>query len=138
MPRYRWAQWGDVNAFFGLMLDNVAVMILLVGTITAAPGNNSFSPQFVLERMIPGTALGVLLGDLVYTIMAFRLARRTGRTDVTAMPLGLDTPSTIGVAFFVLLPALKEGRGNLGLDNATAMVFAWQVGTRLWVMMGVF
>src|SRR5438876_11108922 len=26
MKRYRWAVWGDVNAFFGLMLDNVAVM----------------------------------------------------------------------------------------------------------------
>ena len=27
---YRWADRGDVNAFFGLMLDNVAVMVLLV------------------------------------------------------------------------------------------------------------
>ena len=26
---YVWARWGDVNAFFGLMLDNVAVLIIL-------------------------------------------------------------------------------------------------------------
>ena len=28
--RYHWAGRGDINAFFGLMLDNVAVMVLLV------------------------------------------------------------------------------------------------------------
>src|SRR5436190_14033726 len=86
MTRYRWAQWGDINAFFGLMLDNLAVMIILVSTISL-PGaelrqDDRFSPQFVLTHMIPGTALGVLLGDLLYTWMAFRLARRTGRSDV--------------------------------------------------------
>src|SRR5207302_8602771 len=93
---------------------------------------------FVLGRMIPGTALGVLIGDLVYTVMAFRLARRTGRTDITAMPLGLDTPSSIGVAFFVLLPSLKEGRTQLRLDHDTAMVYAWHVGALLLVMIGLF
>ena len=78
-------------------------------------------------RMIPGTALGVLLGDLVYTWLAFRLARRTNRSDVTAMPLGLDTPSTFGVAFFVLLPALEEGH-RLYQDHEQAMIYAWHVG----------
>ena len=33
MKRYAWAAWGDVNAFFGLMLDNVAVMVLFVSLI---------------------------------------------------------------------------------------------------------
>src|SRR5438128_550586 len=118
MSRYRWAHWGDINAFFGLMLDNVAVMVILVSSISVAgaelrPDDFKFTPQFVLARMIPGTAIGVLVGDLIYTWMAFRLARRTANPNVTAMPLGLDTPSTFGVAFFVLLPALKEGRAQL-------------------------
>src|SRR5438045_89550 len=108
MSRYAWAGWGDVNAFFGLMLDNVAVMVLLVGTLCLPADQSHFQPGFVLTRMIPGTALGVLLGDLVYTYLAFRLARRTGRSDVTAMPLGLDTPSTFAVALLVLLPALRQ------------------------------
>jgi len=143
MTRYRWAQWGDINAFFGLMLDNVAVMVILVSTISL-PGAESrqddfrFSPNFVLTRMIPGTALGVLLGDLVYTWMAFRLARRTGRAEVTAMPLGLDTPSTFGVAFFVLLPALREGRSDLHLGHEDAMVYAWRVGVMVLLLIGGF
>src|SRR5262249_4823157 len=35
MTRYRWARAGDVNAFFGLMLDNVAVMIILFTAVTS-------------------------------------------------------------------------------------------------------
>ena len=62
--------------------------------------------------MFPGTALGVLIGDLVYTGLAVRLARRTGRSDVTAMPFGLDTPSTIGMALLVLGPAFAKYRAT--------------------------
>jgi AGZA family xanthine/uracil permease-like MFS transporter len=144
MARYGWARSGDVNAFFGLMLDNVAVMVLLVGLISdsKAPelqtaGDYKFTPQFVLTHMIPGTALGVLFGDLAFTWMAFRLARRTGRTDVTAMPLGLDTPSTFAVAFLVLLTALNQGRSR-GMDHERAMLYAWHVGLTVLVMVGIF
>src|SRR2546423_15367178 len=99
--RYQWAAWGDVNAFFGLMLDNVAVLIILFSVVTSTRPieDRKFSQEFVLTRMVPGTALGVLIGDLVYTWMAFRLARRPGRPTVTAMPLGLDTPTPFAVPF---------------------------------------
>jgi AGZA family xanthine/uracil permease-like MFS transporter len=144
--RYHWARWGDVNAFFGLMLDNAAVMVLLLILIAseepvaeqAVKGQIYFTSAFVATHMIPGTALGVLIGDLVYTMMAFRLARRTGRGDVTAMPLGLDTPSVFGVAFLVLLPALNHGHSHLHLDHPRTMEFAWHVGLVLLALVGVF
>jgi adenine/guanine/hypoxanthine permease len=144
MTRYPWARPGDINAFFGLMIDNVAVLVILFTTIASnvpadqqSPGRYTFTQEFVLTRMVPGTALGVLLGDLVYTWMAFRLARRTGKPDVTAMPLGLDTPSTFGVAFFILLPVLQEARGK-GLAHEEAMLFAWRVGVVVLLLIGVF
>jgi AGZA family xanthine/uracil permease-like MFS transporter len=136
---YVWARPGDVNAFFGLMLDNVAVLIILFSLLTSAhlAADRRFTPEFVLTRMVPGTALGVLLGDLVYTWMAFRLARRSGRPDVTAMPLGLDTPSTFGVALLVLLPVLHAQRDR-GVPHEAAMLHAWQVGAVVLVMIGAF
>jgi adenine/guanine/hypoxanthine permease len=139
LTRYAWARWGDLNAFFGLILDNVAVMIVLASLITGADpaAEHRFSTEFVLTQMIPGTALGVVLGDLAYTWMAVRLARRTGRDDVTAMPLGLDTPSTFAVGPLVLLPALRLGMDRYGLDHRQAMTFAWHVGAVLLVMIGV-
>lgn len=151
MNRYGWARQGDVNAFFGLMLDNVAVMVLLVSLlgkptlVEAMKGDGAFTTDFVMTYMIPGTALGVFVGDLIYTWMAFRLARRSGREDVTAMPLGLDTPSTFGVAFLILLPSLQGELRLLresGLSDAEAhplaMFFAWHVGLIVLVFVGLF
>lgn len=140
MGHCRWAGWGDINAFFGLILDNIAVMICLVGLVTSADpaADARYSREFVFTQMIPGTALGVFLGDLVYTWMAMRLARRTGRSDVTAMPLGLDTPSTFAVGPLVLLPALKAGMSQYGLAHGEAMVFGWHTAALVLVMVGVF
>lgn len=144
--RYQWAARGDVNSFFGLMLDNVAVMVILFSIISSSDAakpenltarNIHFTQEFVVTRMIPGTALGVLVGDLIYTWMAFRLARRTGRANVTAMPLGLDTPSTFGVAFLVLMPALRDGLRDYK-DHELAMNFAWHVALTVLVLIGVF
>ena len=86
----RWIRPGDVNGFLGLALDNVTQLVVLSGLLIGVFG---FPPGLVLGRMVPGTALGVLVGDLAYTWLAVRLMRRTGRTDVTAMPFGIDTPT---------------------------------------------
>jgi adenine/guanine/hypoxanthine permease len=140
VARFAWARWGDVNAFFGLILDNIAVMIVLVVLVTSANpvADLRYSSEFVLTQMIPGTVLGVVIGDLVYTWMAVRLARRTGRADVTAMPLGLDTPSTFAVAALVLLPALNDGLTRFGMDHRRAMVFGWHTAALVLVMIGAF
>lgn len=130
--KYRWFTAGDLNGFFGLMVDNVAVMGFLAGILTAV----GFPAKLVFTKMFPGTALGVLFGDLVYTWMAFRLAKKTGRNDVTAMPLGLDTPSTIGIAVTVLLPAFFMFKES-GLTPEQAATSAWHVGMASMVMIGL-
>jgi adenine/guanine/hypoxanthine permease len=124
--RYRWAQWGDLNAFFGLMLDNVTNLVVLTGIMVGVFG---YPSDKVFSLMIPGTAFGVLFGDAVYTWLAFRLAKRTGRMDVTAMPLGLDTPSTIGIATAVLGPVYLETKDA---------VLTWQVGMATLMIIGIF
>jgi AGZA family xanthine/uracil permease-like MFS transporter len=130
---YKWAATGDINAFFGLMLDNVVNLAVLAGILVAGFG---FPATLVYTRMFPGTALGVLFGDVVYTVMAIRLAARTGRSDVTAMPLGLDAPSTIGMALTVLGPAFIVAKSRM--PEADAAILAWQVGMATMVLMGVF
>jgi AGZA family xanthine/uracil permease-like MFS transporter len=87
-----------------------------------------FPADLVLGRMLPGTALGVLVGDLAYTAMAVRLARRTGRDDVTAMPFGIDTPTLFAMVFGVLGP-VKLATGD--------PVLAWKVGRAVTIAIGV-
>src|ERR1700712_152885 len=124
-PSYKWAAKGDINAFFGLMLDNVVNLAVLAGILVAGFG---FPAPLVYTRMFPGTALGVLFGDVVYTVMAVRLARRTGRDDVTAMPLGLDAPSTIGMALTVLGPAFLAAKAKMPAADAAVLALQGGVG----------
>ncbi len=125
VPLYRWYAAGDVNATFGLIVDNMTNLVVLAGLLI---GVFHLPADLVLYRMVPGTALGVLVGDLVYTYLAFRLARDTGRTDVTAMPFGIDTPSLFGMTFAVIGPTMVLTKDP---------VLAWQVGMGTTVAMGV-
>ena len=136
MPKnhYKWARAGDVNAFFGLMLDNIAGMVLMVSLLFF---NYGFPVDFALRYMIPGTAIGVLVGDLMFFWLAFRLAKRENRSDVTAMPLGLDTPSTLGMVLFVIGPAFKSQIDG-GASEFDAAVHAWHVGMIGILFTGVF
>jgi len=132
--RPRWFTAGDINGFFGLMVDNLAVMGFLAAVLV---GIYKMPAEVVFGRMFPGTALGVLVGDVLYTWMAVRLARRTGRDTITAMPLGIDTPTTIGLAFLVLGPAFVAFKQN-GLDEHAAAIATWQLGMAGMMVMGVF
>lgn len=124
--RYRPFAVGDVNAFFGLMLDNMSDLVIMAAILI---GVFELPREIVLYRMIPGSAVGVLAGDLIYTWMAVRLARRTGSSTVTAMPLGLDTPSTFGMAFGVIGPCYLASRDP---------ELTWRVAMAVIVLMGVF
>ena len=88
----------------GLIVDNLSILAFLSTALIVIFG---FPADIVFGRMFPGTALGVLLGNLAYTVMARRLAARTGRDDVTAMPLGLDAPTSIAMPLVVLGPAYQ-------------------------------
>src|SRR5262249_46481938 len=127
--------------------DNVAALLLFFTLVTWVGFRaDRFTVPFVLTYLIPGTVAGVLLGGIIYTLLALRLAARTGRNDVTAMPVGLDTPSVIAVALFILLPALEEG-GELFRDEIDddplawhhlASLYAWHVGLVVLVFVGLF
>lgn len=123
--RYHWAAAGDVNAFFGLMLDNIAGLVLLVSLLA---GVFKFPVTFALAYMVPGTAIGVLVGDLLFFVLAFVYAKQTGKQNVTAMPLGLDTPSTFGMVFLVLGPAYAAALGVEGATEQSAAMAAWKIG----------
>ena len=129
---YRWFTTGDINGFFGLMFDNLTVLSFVYGILVFG---FKFPADIVATKMFPGTAFGVLFGDMVYTWMAFRLAKKTGKTNVTAMPLGLDTPSSIGVALAVLGPAFLELKTTMPEHEAAMMT--WYIGMATMINVGI-
>ncbi len=130
---YEWFAPGDINGFFGLLFDNLTVLSFLAGILIFA---FHFPAEIVYRKMFPGTALGVMAGDLAYTVMAFRLAWKTGKRNITAMPLGLDTPSTLGIALTVLGPAFLAMKAR-GLPEGQAALMTWYIGMSTMVTIGL-
>src|SRR5262249_4376753 len=130
---YQWFTAGDLNGFFGLMFDNLTVLSFLAGILILG---FQFPADIVYKRMFPGTAFGVLFGDVIYTLMAFRLARRANNPNVTAMPVGLDTPSTIGLALTVLGPAFVAMKAR-GMTADDAAMMTWYIGMATMFFIGI-
>jgi AGZA family xanthine/uracil permease-like MFS transporter len=116
----------DLDGFFGLFIDNLVQLLLIVGLCAARCGIGRDSP-LLLQSILPGAALSILAGNVFYAWQAHRLARREGRTDVTALPYGINTVSLLVYVFFVMGPAYDRGLRD-GLEPAAAARLAWQMG----------
>ena len=117
-----WIVRGDVDGFFGLALDNL-VQLLLIDTLCREV--LSFPPELVYGRVLPGAAVSILAGNVFYALQARRLAARTGRLDVCAIPYGINTVSLFAHVFLVMLPA-KALATKAGVSDPARV--AWQAG----------
>src|SRR5689334_9001646 len=104
-PMGRWFVRGDIDGFFGLFLDNLLQLMVISVLGQAVCG---FPSELINGRILPGAALSILVGNLFYAWQARRLARGTGRTDVTALPYGINTPSVVAFIFLIMGPVYRE------------------------------
>jgi AGZA family xanthine/uracil permease-like MFS transporter len=114
----------DVDGFLGLALDNLIQFLLILSLCAAVLG---FDRELILGTILPGAALSLVIGNVYYTWQARRLARAAGRTDITALPYGINTVSLFAYVFLVMLP-VKAAALSDGATEAAAARIAWQVG----------
>jgi AGZA family xanthine/uracil permease-like MFS transporter len=116
---------GDWNAFFGFgtnILVNVLTLTALLRFVLKMPDS------LVFGRILPATGLMLCLSTLYYAWLAYRLAQKTGRSDVCALPSGTSVPHMFVVVFVVMMPIL----GKTGDP-----VQAWEAGLT-WVFVQSF
>lgn len=107
---------GDIDGFFGLFIDNLVNLVIIIATLT---GLFKMPPEIVFGRVVPGAAISIIFGNVVYTIMARKLAAKEKRDDVTTLPYGISTPIMFAYLFLIIGPVYwKTGDA----------VFAWKVG----------
>lgn len=102
---FRWWTRGDLDGFFGLFVDNLIQLILIVALCGGLLG---MPDELVYGRILPGVAVSLLAGNLFYAFQARSLALRTGQRDVTALPYGVNTVSLFAYVLFVMLPVVKQ------------------------------
>jgi AGZA family xanthine/uracil permease-like MFS transporter len=111
-----WFVRKDLDGFFGLMIDNLIQLILIV---TLCRELIHLPDSFIFGKILPGAAISILFGNFFYAWQARRLARQTGRQDVTALPYGINTVSLFAFLFFIMLPVYVETKDP---------EWAWKVG----------
>src|ERR1700677_2331615 len=116
---------GDWNALFGFgtnILVNVLVLTGLLRFVLQMP------EALVFGRILPALGLMLFLSTGYYAFLAWNLARKTGRTDVCALPSGISVPHMFVVTFVVMLPILAKTNDP---------VQAWEAGLT-WVFVQSF
>jgi AGZA family xanthine/uracil permease-like MFS transporter len=109
----------DLDGFFGLFIDNLVQLLLIIALCQGLCGMTGENESFLYERILPGAAVSVLFGNLFYAWQARRLAKRLGRNDVTALPYGINTPSVIAFVVFVMAPTYARTQ---------SVEAAWRIG----------
>ncbi|MEB3199529.1 MAG: NCS2 family permease [Synechococcaceae cyanobacterium] len=126
VQRRRPAWWvaGDLDGFLGLGLDNLIQILLIISLCRGVLG---YPNALVFGVILPATGVSLVVGNLAYAIQAYRLARREGRDDRTALPYGINTVSLFAYVFLVMLP-VKLTALSQGIAPEAAIRLSWQAG----------
>ena len=122
--RPRWFVRQDVDGLLGLALDNLIQILLVVGLCR---GLLDYPSTLVYGRILPAVALSLIVGNVYYSWLAYRLGVREGRDDRTALPYGINTVSLFAHVFLVMLP-VKLIALDRGATMDEAITLSWQAG----------
>jgi len=115
---------GDWNGFFGLFTNVLLNVIVLTGLclgVVHLPG------RVVYGRILPALGIALPLGNLFYAYLAYQLAKKSGRADVTAMPYGPSVPHMFLVVFVIMLPTYLKTRDPIAAWDA-GLAWAFIIG----------
>jgi AGZA family xanthine/uracil permease-like MFS transporter len=112
---------GDWNAFFGFGTNILVNMLVLTGLLRFVI---KMPDSIVFGRILPALGLMMCLSTMYYAWLAYRLAQKTGRSDVCALPSGVSVPHMFIVTFVIMLPiALKTNDPVKGWEAGLVWVF---------------
>jgi AGZA family xanthine/uracil permease-like MFS transporter len=112
---------GDWNAFFGFGTNILVNMLVLTGLLRFVL---KMPDSLVFGRILPALGLMMCLSTMYYAFLAYRLALKTGRSDVCALPSGVSVPHMFIVTFVIMLPiTLKTNDPVKGWEAGLVWVF---------------
>jgi adenine/guanine/hypoxanthine permease len=112
---------GDWNALFGFGTNILVNMLVLTGLLRFVL---KMPDSLVFGRILPALGLMMCLSTFYYAWLAYRLAQKTGRNDVCALPSGVSVPHMFIVTFVIMLPiSLKTGDPIKGWSAGLVWVF---------------
>lgn len=142
----------DIDSLLMLFFDNMSSLIAILGVMayvipglavpfgsTSHEAHKAALADITWKMVCPGIAWSLAFGNLWYAWMAAKLAGHEKRTDVTALPYGINTPAGFVTCWNVMLPIAGA---YLAVDpNMSANDWAtktWQTGCACNFIGGLF
>src|SRR3981189_2556219 len=91
----------DWNALVGFSRNTLVNMLVLTGLLRFVL---KMPDSLVFGRILPALGLMMCLSTFYYAFLAYKLALKTGRSDVCALPSGVSVPHMFIVTFVIMLP----------------------------------
>lgn len=112
----------DINGFWALFADNLANFIMIAALTKFVL---HIPDEIIVGRIFPGLGIALIFGLGYYSYLARRIAKQTGREDVTSLPYGISTPVMFTYCFGVMLPvylATNDGQAAWSVGVAAAFI----------------
>jgi AGZA family xanthine/uracil permease-like MFS transporter len=122
VPQRWWTlERGDIDATIAQVGFNLAQMVIPMFLLAPV----GIPVAFSVAHLLPGYALGFLIGSLGLVRLAVNLARREGRTNVTAHVYGNNVPAIIAYTLSIMLPVYLESHDANRAWEIGAAAVAW-------------
>jgi adenine/guanine/hypoxanthine permease len=112
---------GDVDTTVAQVGFNVAQAIIPVFLLVPV----GIPVAFSVTRLLPGYALGLMIGSAGLVALARRLAVREGRATVTAHAFGNNVPAIVTFTLFVIAPVFRQTQDATHAAEIGAAAVIW-------------
>ena len=92
---------GDIGGLTYIVTNNIVNYLIVISTLSYVLG---WPDEIVFGYVIPGMSIGLFLGCMYYAWMGYRLSKKEGRADVTALPSGVSTTAMFVILYGVVMP----------------------------------
>src|ERR1700722_17873792 len=115
---------GDIDATVAQCGFTLAQVIIPAALLIPA----GIPLAFGITHLIPGAALGILVGSFGLIALALGIRKRENRVDVTAHPYGVSVPAMLAYTLGIMLPPYQQTHD---------INHAWQMGAAAVVWTGI-
>lgn len=97
-------QRSDIDGFFGLFTNNLTNLLVMAGLLLSI----GMPADIALGSILPAVGLSIFVSSIIYSIMAYQLAKKENRNDVTSLPSGTSVTHMFLIVYLIIGPVYQK------------------------------
>lgn len=97
-------QRSDIDGFFGLFTNNLTNLLVMAGLLLSI----GMPANIALGSILPAVGLSIFVSSVIYSIMAYQLAKKEKRNDVTSLPSGTSVTHMFLIVYLIISPVYHK------------------------------